>query len=95
MNQYEARFTNRAKKQLEKLDRPIQIAITKWIESNLNNCSNPYANSVQLSGAPHNVRRYKGAGLPRKYRIIAEVQDKELIILVIEIGKRDHIYDKA
>lgn len=27
------------------------------------------------------------------YRVICDIQDAKLVVLIVEVGKRDHIYD--
>ena len=41
MKQYKVVFSNRAKKDLKKLDKHIQALLIGWIEKNLQNCENP------------------------------------------------------
>ena len=41
MKQYKVVFSNRAKKDLKKLDKHIQALLIGWIQKNLQNCENP------------------------------------------------------
>ncbi|MBQ4650714.1 MAG: type II toxin-antitoxin system RelE/ParE family toxin [Firmicutes bacterium] len=85
---YSVLFTEKAKRGLKKIDRPAAIMILNWIEKNLEGCENP-----RLKGKPL-VENHKGQWRWRigDYRIIAEIQDDKIIILVLDIGHRREIY---
>ncbi len=78
-----------ARKQLKKLGPQVQRLVDDYIEERLKGCDNPRDFGKAL--------RYDKSGLWRyrvdKYRIICQLQDSILVILVIEIGKRDKVYD--
>ena len=41
MKKYKVVFSERAKKELKKLDKHISVLIISWIEKNLEGCTNP------------------------------------------------------
>ena len=45
---YKVVFTDRAKKQIKKLDRSVAALIIGWIERNLENCENPRIHGKNL-----------------------------------------------
>lgn len=49
MKNYKVVFSERAKKDLKKLDRHIQSLIVGWIEKNLQNCENPRIHGKALT----------------------------------------------
>lgn len=85
---YKVVFTDRAKKQIKKLDRSIAALIIGWIEKNLENCENPRIYGKNLMANKSGQWRYRIGD----YRIICEIQDEEITVLVLEIGHRRSIY---
>ena len=85
---YHVEFSKGAKKDLRKLDPSIQAMIVKWLRKNLENCSDPRAHGKALSGNLSGLWRYRVGN----YRLIAEIHDDRLVILMLEIGHRSEIY---
>ena len=77
-----------AEKQLEKLDRTVQKKILEYIVKNLKNTANPRRIGKPLRGKYNGLWRYKTG----KYRIICNIKDDILEILIIKIGHRSDIY---
>ena len=90
MKQYKVVFSNRAKKDLKKLDKHIQALLIGWIEKNLQNCENPRIHGKGLTSNKSREWRYRIGN----YRIICEIKDKEILILLLNIGHRREIYEK-
>lgn len=86
---YKVVFTNEAKKQLKKLDKHIAALIIGWIEKNLEGCTNPRQHGKALIANRIGQWRYRIGD----YRIICEIQDEKIIILILEIGHRRNIYE--
>ena len=78
----------KAKKQLNKLDNSIKIKIMKYIKQNLNDTDNPEKFGKALTGNLKGYWRYR----VENYRIIAKIEKNQLIILIVNLGKRDRIY---
>ena len=87
--QYKVIFAERAKKQLKKLDKHIAALIIGWLEKNIQNCENPRLHGKGLVENKSGQWRYRIGD----YRVICEIQDKEIIVLVLEIGHRREIYN--
>lgn len=87
--QYKVIFTERAKKQLKKLDKHITALIIGWLEKNIQNCENPRLHGKGLVENKSGQWRYRIGD----YRVICEIQDQEIIVLVLEVGHRRDIYD--
>lgn len=88
--QYKIIFSERAKKQLKKLDRHISALIIGWLEKNIQNCDNPRIHGKGLVENKSGQWRYRVGD----YRIICEIKDNEVVVLVLEVGHRKEIYDK-
>ena len=88
---YKLKFLPTALKEWEKLENAIQIQFKKKLEERL---EYPHIPSCQLSGFKNHYKiKLKASG----YRLVYEVIDEEIYILVIAIGKRDKnvVYKKA
>ena len=77
-------------KQFKKLDKSVQMMITKWIKKHLYNTDNPRAQGKPLSANLKGYWRYRIGN----YRLLAEIQDKELVVVAVEIAHRSAIYDR-
>lgn len=82
---YQVEFTNRAIKNLKKIDSKYQSLIIDKLESLAKNPMTA-TNIKHLIGTKYNRLRVAD------YRIIYELQDAEVIILVIDINHRKDIY---
>ena len=89
MKKYTVVFSERAKKQMKKLDKHVAALIIGWIEKNLENCENPRVHGKGLVENKSGQWRYRVGD----YRIICEIQDDKIIILVLDVGHRRSIYD--
>ena len=87
---YKILFTDKAKKQLKKLDKHISALIIGWLEKNIENTENPRVHGKGLVENKAGQWRYRIGD----YRVICEIQDENVIVLVIEIGHRKEIYNK-
>ena len=86
---YHIEFTEFAKKQLKKLDSYTALLIVGWIKKNLECCKDPRILGKALKSNKRGQWRYRIGD----YRILALIQDKKLVILIIAIGHRKEIYD--
>lgn len=87
---YRVVLTEKAKKELKKLDKYTAALIVGWIEKNLEGCENPRLHGKGLTSNRLGEWRYRVGD----YRLICEIKDEEIIILVLQIGHRRSIYDK-
>ena len=86
---YTVRFTERAVKQLHKLDKQRFIIITTWIAKNLENCENPRQHGKALVANRSGQWRYRIGD----YRLITKIEDNTVTVLVLEVGHRKNVYD--
>lgn len=86
---YKVIFTDRAKRQLKKLDKYIASLIIGWIEKNLQNCEKPRQYGEALVANKSGQWRYRIG----EYRLICEIQDEKITILALEVGHRKNIYE--
>lgn len=81
---YRVEFSNKALKELKKLDKSISLMITSWLRKNLEGCEDPRRYGKELIANHAEKWRYRVGD----YRLLAEIQDGRLIILLIKIGHR-------
>ena len=85
---YSVVYTKQAEKALRKLYKQTQALIYGWIGKNLVGCENPRQHGKGLTANRSGQWRYRVGD----YRILAEIQDDKIIILVLNIGHRSEIY---
>ena len=86
---YKVILSEKARKALKKLDKQTSSLIIGWIEKNLEGCENPRIHGKGLVSNRSGQWRYRIGD----YRLICEIQDKKIIIYVLEVGHRKRIYD--
>ena len=80
-------FSDKALKQLKKLDRSTASLITGWLRKNIEGCSNPRQHGKGLTADRSGQWRYRVGS----YRIIVDINDEKVLVLVLEIGHRKNI----
>jgi len=88
---YKLKFLPTALKEWKKLDNAIQVQLKKKL---LERLESPHVPSCQLSGFKNHYKiKLRASG----YRLVYEVIDEEIYVLVIAIGKRDKnmVYKKT
>ena len=84
---WEVVISDKAKKQLSKLDHPVKSKILNFLyQEDLQNL--PRSTGKPLIGGFKGFWRYRVGD----YRIVCELRDKELTILAVDIGHRSSIY---
>ncbi len=86
---YKVEYAPQAIKQLKKLDKHISALIIGWIEKNLVNCEDPRQYGKGLVANRSGEWRYRIGD----YRILTNIQDDKLVILIITVGHRREVYD--
>lgn len=87
---YQVEYTEQAIKELKKLDGFTKRMIKAWIDKNLVNCENPRLHGKALSANRAGQWCYRIGD----YRILADIQDEKIVILVFAVGHRNKIYEK-
>ena len=85
---YNLMYSEKAQKQLNRLDNSMKSKILKYIVQNLFYTDNPKKFGKALRYNLKEFWRYR----VENYRIIAKIEKDELIILIVQIDKRDKIY---
>ena len=85
---YTVEYTSKALKSLKKLDKSVLLMIKSWIEENLIGTTEPRRHGKGLTSNRSGQWRYRVGD----YRIIADIEDEKLIILVVEVEHRSRVY---
>ena len=86
---YRVEFTERAKKDLKKLDKYTASLILGWVRKNLEGCENPRLHGKGLVANRSGQWRYRIGD----HRLIVEINDDKITILVLTIGHRRDVYN--
>lgn len=81
-------YTATARKQLHKLDRQMAQRIDGFLAERIAKRADPREIGKQLSGPLGDLWRYRVGN----YRILVDLQDERLVVQVLRIGHRRHIY---
>ena len=81
-------LTASARKELAKLDRQAARRITTFLRERIANSANPRSTGKALTGPLGGLWRYRTGD----FRIVCEIQDDALCVLVIKIGNRREVY---
>ena len=83
------KFKESALKELEKIAKPDQLKIRKYLRERILSANNPRNLGKPLQNIKAGLWRYR----VEKFRLICQIKDHELCILIVKIGKRDKVYD--
>jgi mRNA interferase RelE/StbE len=86
---WKVEFDNRARKELRKLDAQVQGRILEWLRQNIATDGDPRRWGKPLKGRFKGLWRYRVGD----YRIICQIQDAHIVVLIVRIGPRGRIYD--
>ena len=79
-----------AEKQIRKLDKPVQKRILDWLDDRIEGCKNPRHFGEPLKGDFAGFWRYRIGN----YRVICEINDNKVTVLVLTIGHRQQVYKR-
>ncbi|MDO4680458.1 MAG: type II toxin-antitoxin system RelE/ParE family toxin [Aerococcus sp.] len=84
---YQLRFSKQALKTMEKLDRYDSKLIYQWLLKHIEETDNPRARGKALVGNKKGLWRYRVGN----YRILCEIQEAQLVVLALKVGRRRDI----
>jgi len=82
-------WSDEARKQLRKLDKQLQNDIIEYLGKQIANANHPHDFGKSLRHDKHGLWRYR----VRDARIICNVYENELSVLVVRVGHRKNIYN--
>lgn len=83
------RFDERALKDLRKLGKQAQRDIIDYLDERVAGDQDPRRFGKGLKAELAGLWRYR----VRNYRILCQIQDGELVVLVVAVGHRKDVYD--
>lgn len=81
-------YAETAKKQLRKLDRAAARRIVDFMDERVATSDDPRALGKALKGPLGDLWRYRVGD----FRVICDIQDKVLMVLVLQVGNRREVY---
>jgi mRNA interferase RelE/StbE len=81
-------YTQTARKQLKKLDKPVARRILDFLDDRVAKHDDPRTLGKALTGPLGTLWRYRIGD----YRVICEIRDRAVIILVVRTGHRREVY---
>jgi mRNA interferase RelE/StbE len=81
-------YADTALKQLKKLDKQTARRILDFMNERISDSTNPRSTGKALAGEMKGLWRYRSGD----FRIICDIQDEILHVLVLQIGNRRDIY---
>jgi mRNA interferase RelE/StbE len=85
---WQIEITRTAERQITKLSRPAQKAIQRFLRERLLPAENPRQWGKPLRGEKQGLWRYRVGD----YRLICDIQDEWVVVLVLEVGHRKDVY---
>ena len=82
--------TETAKKQLAKLDHQVQSEIVRYLRERIRTDEDPRRFGAPLGKELAGRWKYRVGA----YRLICEIQDERVLVLVLMVGHRSQVYDK-
>lgn len=82
------RFDERALKELEKLGHQAQRHILAYLDARVAGDADPRRFGKELKADLAGLWRYRAGD----YRILCQIKDRELLVLVVAVGRRKDVY---
>lgn len=91
MTKWTIKFTRHAEKAILKLDKQIAKRILDYMEKRVACLDDPKTIGKSLVGNKAGLWRYRVGD----YRIICNIEDESLTVLVLHVGHRRSVYDEV
>jgi len=85
---WKVEFDDRASKELRKLDRQAQQDILRFLRERIATEEDPRRFGKPLTGDKAGLWSYR----IRSYRMICNIEDNKLLVLVVRVGDRKNVY---
>lgn len=83
-------FDPAARKELDKLDRPIHHRVLKFLRERVERLDDPRQIGERLAGTLSDFWKYRVGD----YRLICSLENDRLVVLVLRIGHRREVYKR-
>ena len=86
---WQVKISDKARKELRKLDPQVQRHIFRYLEERIETDEDPRRFGKELTSDKSGLWRYRIGD----YRIICDIQDAKLVVLVLRADHRKTVYD--
>jgi mRNA interferase RelE/StbE len=86
---WKVEWDDRARKELRKLDSPVQKEILNYLRVRIEGSKDPRVFGRGLSGNKASLWRYRVGD----YRLVCKIEDHTLVVLVVGVGHRKEVYE--
>jgi mRNA interferase RelE/StbE len=83
-------FDPTARRELEKLDKPVSDRILKFLHERVASLENPRQIGERLHGQLRQFWKYRVGD----YRLICSLKDDRLVVIVVRVGHRREVYHR-
>ena len=83
-------YSDKARKQLRKLDATTRAIVLSWMDKNIDGCNDPRVHGKGLVGDHAGEWRYRIGD----FRVLCDIQDDRLIVLAFKIDHRSKVYKR-
>jgi len=87
-NFWQVEISRTAEKQITKLDRAAQSSILRFLRERVQTAEDPRRLGKPLHGDKKGLWRYRVGD----YRLICDIQDERIVVMVLRVGHRKEIY---
>lgn len=84
------KYADTAVRQLKKLDKPVARRILDYMDEKVATAEDPHSLGKALTGPMGGLWRFRVGD----YRVVCEIHNGQLVVLVLEIGNRKEVYRK-
>ena len=84
------RYSDKAHKQLCKLDAAQRAIILSWMDKNIDGCDDPRARGKGLVENHTGEWRYRIGS----FRVLCDIQDDQLVVLAFKVDHRSSVYKR-
>lgn len=81
-------FADTARRQLAKLGRDAQVRLRKYLRERIAPCDDPRDHAAPLKSDLAGLWKFRVG----EYRLVAEIRDEEILVLVLRVGHRKNVY---
>ena len=83
-------YSDKALKQLRKLDAAQRAIILSWMDKNISGCDDPRVHGKGLVENRTSEWRYRIGN----FRILCDIQDDQLVVLAFKVDHRSKVYKR-
>jgi mRNA interferase RelE/StbE len=87
---WKLRYSDKARKQLRKLDATKRAIILSWMDKNIDGCDDPRVHGKGLVENHTGEWRYRIGD----FRVLCDIQDDQLVVLAFKVDHRNKVYKR-